>query len=135
MSTRKKKKIYKTTILFIILDLLAITVFVVMYGPWDKIRNLYVNTAMKTMNHQYFANIFYSEETIQKIMSNNYFVSINEDANTDDIVINTKEKSKYKDKYEEELFTRENGNELYKIINLKILIATSIVSTTNLYTR
>ena len=117
---KKKKKIYKTTILFIILDLIVAWCFFMMYGPWDKIRNLYINTAMKTMNHQYFANIFYSEETIQKIMSNNYFVSINEDANTDDIVINTKEKSKYKDKYEEELFTRENGNELYKIINLKI---------------
>ena len=37
MSTRKKKKIYKTTILFIILDLLTITGFVVMYGPWDKV--------------------------------------------------------------------------------------------------
>lgn len=46
MSTRKRK-IYKTTILFIILDLLAITGFVVMYGPWDKVRNMYVNTALK----------------------------------------------------------------------------------------
>ena len=73
---KKKKKIYKTTILFVILDLIVAWCFFMMYGPWDKIRNLYVNTAMKTMNHQYFANIFYSEETIQKIMSNNYFISI-----------------------------------------------------------
>ena len=38
-----------------------------MYGPWPKIRNLYVNTAMKTMNHQYFANIFYSNEKTNEI--------------------------------------------------------------------
>lgn len=120
MSTRKKKKIYKTTILFIVLDVLAIAGFIVMYGPYDKIRNLYVNTAMKTMTHQYFANIFYSKETIQKIMEGNYFVSFTEDSKSDEIVINTKEKSKYKDDYERELFTRENPDDLYKVINLKI---------------
>ena len=45
---KKRKKINKSTILFIILDILAIGGFVMMYGPWDKIRNFYVNTAMKT---------------------------------------------------------------------------------------
>ena len=117
---RNKKKIYKTTIFFILADIIALACFFVMYGPWDKVRNMYINTAMKTMHHQYFANIFYNDETIKKIMENNYFVSIQENANTDDVVINTKEKKKYKDKYEEELFTRNNPNDLYKVINLKI---------------
>lgn len=117
---RSKKKIYKTTIVFIILDVLAIAGFVMMYGPFDYVRNLYVTTALKTMNHQYFANIFYSQETIDKINKSNYFVTIDEDANTEDVVINTKEKSKYKDKYEEELFTRDNPDDAYKVINLKI---------------
>ena len=117
---RSKKKIYKTTIVFIILDILAIAGFVMMYGPFDYVRNLYVTTALKTMNHQYFANIFYSQETIDKINKSNYFVTIDEDANTEDVVINTKEKSKYKDKYEEELFTRDNPDDAYKVINLKI---------------
>jgi exopolysaccharide biosynthesis protein len=78
-----------------------------MYGPWPKIRNLYVNTAMKTMDHQYLANVFYSEEQINTIVSNNYFITIEEDTNTDNVIIDTKEKTNYKDKYEEELFTRE----------------------------
>lgn len=120
MSRRTHKKIYKTTILFIVLDLLAAICFFVMYGPWPKVRNLYVNTAMKTMNHQYFANIFYSKEKINEIMSNNYFVSFEEDSKTDDVVINTKEKSNYKDKYEEELFERDSPDDLYKIIDLKV---------------
>ena len=120
MTKRNNKKIYKSTIVFIILDIIVIGCFIMMYGPWDKIRNMYVNTALKTMNHQYFANIFYSQETIDKINSSSYFVTINEDANIDDVIINTKEKTKYKDKYEEELFTRENPDDTYKIINLKI---------------
>lgn len=117
---RNKSKIYKTTILFIFLDLIVAFCFFMMYGPWDKVRNLYVNTALKTMNHTYLANVFYSEERIQEIMSNNYFISIQEDTKTDDIIINTKEKNSYKDKYEEELFTRDNPDDSYKIINLKV---------------
>lgn len=120
MRERKKVKIYKTTILFIILDLITAWCFFMMYGPWDKVRNMYVNTAMKTMHHQYFANIFYNQKTIDKIMASNYFISFEEDADTDAIVIDTKEKSKYKDKYEEELYTRENPDDDYKVIDLKV---------------
>lgn len=120
MSRRTSKKIYKTTILFIVLDILVALCFFMMYGPWSKIRNLYVTTALKTMNHQYFANIFYSEEKINEIMSSNYFIELQEETNTNDVIINTKERATYKDKYEEELFTRDNPDDLYKIINLKV---------------
>lgn len=120
MSRRSPKKIYKSTILFIILDTLVAICFFIMYGPWPKIRNLYVNTAMKTMDHQYLANVFYSEEKVTEIMASNYFIAIEEDTNTDDVIIDTKEKSSYKDKYEEELFKRENPNDIYKVINLKV---------------
>lgn len=116
---KKKSKIKKTTIIFIILDLLAMSGFVITYGPWDYLRNLYVNTAMNTMDHKYLARIFYSEEKISKIMDNNYFVTIDEDVNLDDIVINTSIKTTFKDEYEEELLTR-NEDDLYKLINLKV---------------
>lgn len=117
---RKNKKIYKTTILFIVLDILVAICFFVMYGPWDEIRNLYVNTALKTMDHQYLANVFYNDETISKIQNSNYFVAIEEEVKLDDIVIDTSEKEKYKDEYEEELLTRNNEDDLYKVIDLKI---------------
>lgn len=116
---KKKSKIKKATIIFIILDLLAISGFVITYGPWDYLRNLYVNTAMNTMDHKYLARIFYSEEKISKIMDNNYFVTIDEDVNLDDIVIDTSIKTTFKDEYEEELLTR-NEDDLYKLINLKV---------------
>ena len=116
----KKGKLLKRTILFIVLDILAIGGFVMMYGPWDYVRNLYVTTAMNTMSHQWLAKIFYSDETIKKIMDSNYFISIQDDVNTDDIIINTKEKKNYKNEYEKELLTREPGNDLYKVLNFKI---------------
>ena len=117
---KKKKNINKLFILFIILDLLAIGGFVMMYGPWDYVRNLYVTTAMKTRNHKYFANIFYSDKMIEKIMSNNYFVEINQDSDSDKIVIDTSEKTTYKDEYEKELLTRDPGNDDYKILDVKV---------------
>lgn len=116
----KKHKIMKRTILFIVLDLLAFTGFFIMYGPFDYFRNLYVSTAMNTMDHQWLAKIFYSDETIEKIISSNYFITITEDANTDDITIDTSEKNTYKNKYEEELLTRDPSNNLYKVIELKV---------------
>lgn len=124
---KKKKKLYKTTKLFIFLDVIVAACFILMYGPYDKFRNIFVTTAMNSMHHQYLAKIFFNEETIQKILAGNYFVTIDEDANTDDVKINTGEKKKYKDKYEEELLTREPGNNLYKIINVNIGTASGYV--------
>lgn len=116
----KKRKIYKSTIMFIILDILAITCFVLVYGPWDYLRNLYVSTAMRTMEHQYLANVFYSEETIQEVLNNNYIIELSDNTNLDIIVIDTSKKKEYKDEYEKELLTREPGNDLYKVIDLKV---------------
>lgn len=117
---KNKRKIKKFTIVCIIMDLLAIGGFVMMYGPWKTVRNLYVTTAMKTKDHQYFANIFYSDETISKIVNSNYFIEIKEDVILDDIIIDTSPKKSYDNKYDEEILTRTPGNEDYKIINLKI---------------
>ena len=117
---KKKKKNMKFTILCAILDVLAIMGFVVMYGPWDYMRNLYINTAMKTKDHKYFADIFYSKETIKKVMNSNYFVEIKEELVLDDIIIDTAPKVSYADKYDEEILTRSENNNDYKIINVKV---------------
>ena len=90
---KKKKKLYKTTKLFIVLDLLAITCFVLVYGPWDYLRNLYVSTAMRTMEHQYLANVFYSEETIQEVLNSNYIIELNDNTSIE-LALNDKIKRK-----------------------------------------
>ena len=119
-SRRKTRKIYKTTILFIILDIFVAICFFVMYGPWKYIRNLYVTTAMQTMNHQYLAKVFYNDDKINEIQNSNYIITITEEVNTDDIIIDTGEKEKYKDEYEEELLKRNNPNDTYKVLNVKV---------------
>lgn len=117
---KKKKRLLILTIVCAILDVLALTCFFLAYGPIDYFRNLYVNTAMKTMNHQYLAYVFYSEKMVEEIMNSNYFITIDEEVNLDDIVIDTSEKKSYKNKYDKEILTRDPGNDEYKIIDLKV---------------
>lgn len=123
MKKIKKKTRKKFVIMWAILDILAILGFIMMYGPWDKIRNFYVTTAMKTKDHQYLAKVFYNDETIDKIIKSNYFVEIKEDIILDDIVIDTSPKKKYKNEYDKEILERDPGNEDYKLINLKVGIS------------
>ena len=117
---RKRVRILKRTIFFVLVDFIAIVCFFVMYGPFSYVRNLYVTTAMQTMSHQYLAKIFYSDATIKKIQSNNYLIGVNEDVNLDDIVIDTKEKKSYLNEYEKELLTRDSDQDLYKVLNIKV---------------
>lgn len=119
-SRRKNKKIYKTTILFIILDIIVAGCFFMMYGPWNYIRNLYVTTAMQTRSHKYLAKIFYSDDKINEIQNSNYIITVNEEVDLEEIEIDTEEKTTYKDEYEEQLFTRENPDDLYKVIDVKV---------------
>ena len=120
---KKKKKSIKLVILFAILDLLAIGGFVMMYGPWDAVRNFYINTAMKTKDHKYLAKVFYNDKTIEKVMNSNYFIEIKEKVKLDDVIIDTSPKASYDNKYDEEILTRTPGNEDYKIINIKVGIS------------
>jgi len=110
----------KSTIVLIVLDVLALIGFFLTYGPISYFRNLLINTAMNTMSHQYLAYIFYNEEMVNKVLSQNYFVTIDEETNLDDIVIDTKPKDHYDNKYDEAILERTPGNDDYKIIDLKI---------------
>lgn len=101
-------------------DIIAIACFVLVYGPWGNFKDILITTAMKTMSHQYLAYILYDEKTVEEVMKNNYFVEIKEDANINEIKINTQEKQIYENEYEQELLTRDEGNDLYKLLNIKV---------------
>lgn len=120
---KKKKKITLLTKLCLLADILAIACFIIFYGPWDGFRNLFINTALKTKDHLYLAKVFYSDSAIENVKSSNYFVTIDDDTETDRIIIDTSEKASYDNKYDEEILTRTPGNEDYKVINLKIGIS------------
>ena len=110
----------KTTIFFIVIDIFVVFCFVLFYGPYEEFRNVIVNTAMVTKSHQYIAYTFYSEETVQSILDLNKFIPVTEEIDLDDIVIDTSEKDSYDNEYDEAILTREDGNEDYKYLKVKV---------------
>jgi len=115
---RTRLKIGKFTLLIFLLDLIVVDGLVLINN--DNFKNFWIPTAMTTMSHKYLAYTLYGEDTVNKVMSENYIEQNTENMNLDDIVIgNTKEKSHYSSKYEKDLFTRMENNEVYKIIRIE----------------
>ena len=115
----KKKKLKKTTILLMFLDFIAIVCLFLMYGPIDYFRNLWVTSAMTTFSHKYLARTFFNEDTINKIINSNYVKNSGE--NTDASIIKIgeiKETDTYESIYEEQILKKDEGNDLYKIVEI-----------------
>ncbi len=118
---RKSKlrlKFKKFTVLMFLLDVSVVAFFIVINT--DSFKSFWIPTAMTTMSHKYLAYTLYDEDTVNKVMSENYIETPTEKINLDDIVIgDTSEKKSYSSKYEREIYTRDEGNEVYKIIRLQ----------------
>ena len=89
----KKKKTIKQKIFLVIKILIVLIILAVIFlylffktSLFQKYKELWVVTAMSTMNHQYLATWFLSDEEIQEIMSK-LEVENNEDSNLNDIKI------------------------------------------------
>ena len=116
---KKIKNLHVWVKLFIFIDFIALICFLVVYGPVDKARVFWITTAMETSNHQYLANIFYSEDTIKQVMSENYMDEITEDTDIDSIKIGDVEPiTSYTSVYEKEILEHEEGA-AYKLIQFK----------------
>ena len=96
-------------------------VMILLYGPSSDFRDWLVTTAMMTMNHQYLAEWFYDGNTIKDILSQNTVVESGEDTNPDLIEISggLDEKVIYANEYEEAILKKDEGNDLYKIIDIE----------------
>lgn len=114
---KQKKKIKKWIITFSILDVIAIICLFLVYGPISYFRNLWVTSAMSTMTHKYLAYIFFNQEQIDKIMNNNIVIEVDDETNQDEI--NFKQEIEYSSIYEEQVLKRDEGNDLYKVINIE----------------
>ena len=109
----------KFTIFTVIIDILVLACFILVYlvpGFKEKI----ISTAMVTKTHQWIAYVFYSEKDINEVTSENKYIPLTDEVKLDDIVIDTKEKESYDNKYDEEILTRDPGNEDYKYIKVKV---------------
>lgn len=119
VKVKKKKSSKGWVIAFSILDVIAIVCLFLMYGPISYFRNLWVTSAMTTMSHKYLAYIFFNEDTIANIMQNNVVIEPENDGNTDGINIDGKDTGVYSSIYEEQVLKRNEGNDLYKVIDIE----------------
>jgi len=116
--SKRRKRISKFTILIFLLDIIVVDGLILINN--DKFKSFWIPTAMTTMSHKYLAYTLYDESTVNEVMSKNYIEENTEKINLNDIVIgDNKEKSHYSSKYEKDLFTRMEGNEVYKIIRIE----------------
>jgi len=117
---KKDRKLRKSTILFIVLDILVAGCFFLVYGPFETFKYTIINTAMNTKTHQYIAYTFWNDGTIKKVLSASSYIPISENVNLEDIVIDTSPKDSYDNEYDEAILTRTPGNEDYKYMKIKV---------------
>ena len=120
---KKPKKMKLWQIIVVIIICLALVIgsglAFLLYGPYPNFRNWLITTAMTTMNHKYLATWFYDAETINTVMQDNYVRESNEDVDLNAIsfVDYSNARVMYKNKYEKEILTHEEGAS-YKLINI-----------------
>ena len=100
---------------------ISTAVMVLLYGPNNEFRDWLVSTAMMTLNHRYLAEWFYNEETINDVLSRNNVVEVGEDTNPDLLNFGDEitQGTTYANKYEEQILKKDEGNDIYKIIDIK----------------
>lgn len=117
---RKKKNILKK--IFITLASLIIiagsSLGILLYGPYSGFRDWLITTAMTTMTHQWIAYLFYDQATIDAVMANNKVDEIQEDTDTNAIVVGVQEEKTYENEYEKAILEKNNPNDTYKIIEI-----------------
>lgn len=110
-----KKKIFIFVVSFMVTGVVGGAFL--LYGPLPNFRNWLVTTAMTTMNHHYLATMFYSDETIEKILAENKVIEPDKDTDLDIINTDKIQTTIYKDKYEKEILEHDE-DEAYKMIEV-----------------
>lgn len=112
MEITKNKTILKITIIFNICGIIFLFLF---YGPYNKIRDLWITSAMTTFSHKYLAYVFFDEETINNTMNNNRII---ENTDTTDLNAINQNEFIYTSKYDKEVLQKDKNNPYYKIIDI-----------------
>ena len=118
----KKNVLKRLLIIFLILLLIGVgTVAFLLYGPYPNFREWLITTAMTTMNHQYFATIFYDDSTIEEVLSKHVVIEPEENTNPEltEIKEIEPEKIEYANEYERAVLEKDPDNDVYKIIELE----------------
>ena len=91
---------------------------VLFYGPFDEFKEFWITSAMTTMSHKYLATWIYSDSYIKKVLEDNSVIEVNEISNPDDIQFRKYTTTIYRNQYEKEILQKDDGNDLYKVINV-----------------
>ena len=109
-----KKKVLK--IIIIIFIFMFSSFLFLLYGPYKGFREFLITSAMTTKSHQYIAKIFYSDETIAKVMAKHKVIEPKENTNTE--LITVEENVEFEDEYDEQILIKDKEHELYKVIEV-----------------
>ena len=109
------KKIF--TKILIILDVLAITILFVFYGPFSLVRDWYITTALTTNSHKYLAYMLYSQETIDQVLEENRFYQVTETSESELITFKTSDSNELTEL--EKQIVNHSVDEEYKIIEIE----------------
>lgn len=104
------------TKVLIILDIAAALMLTCFYGPWHGFQDWFVTTALSTSSHQYLANILYSEEMIEEIMSRNQALVIEDDSDADLVTFDSS--VMYANREYEAQITEHDKNRDYKVFEI-----------------
>ena len=119
---KQPMKKWKKRLLTIILILFIVggsSGLFLLYGPWHGFRDWLITTAMTTINHQWLATMFYSDETIAEVLGNNTVIESGEDTNTDEVeIVSNLNTTQYANEYEKAILQKDAGNDLYKVIKI-----------------
>ena len=69
----KRKKRLKSIILYTLFTVFFTIVtapFILIYGPFENARKIFIGTAMESMHYQWVATMFLSQDKINEILSN-----------------------------------------------------------------
>ena len=120
---KKSKGIIKK--ILITIAVLAIiggsTLGILLYGPYNGFRDWLITSAMTTMTHQWIAYLFYDEDTINAVMASNRVDEVQEDTDTNAIVVGVSEEPEktYENEYEKAILEKNNPSDTYKIIEIE----------------
>ncbi len=114
---KKKIKLWKKIIIVIvvIITVTFCSILFLLYGPYPNFREWLITTAMTTMNHKYYAKWFYSDKTIEEVLSRNKVIEVDEYTNP--LLIEETKQTEYANKYDKEILER-NVDDDYKIIRV-----------------
>ena len=110
-------KIMKTTIFLGILDTITIIMLITIYGNFSSFQDWWITTSIATGSHKYFANIFYSDNTIKNVLQNNSITEMAEEVDLNDITFDTNTTQNYESIYDEQILDHD-PDALYKLIRI-----------------